>query len=55
MVVNGSRLPSGGGLALIEVKLAALDQGTLHLGAADGPALTPRALPYPIQIDHEVA
>jgi folate-binding protein YgfZ len=32
--------------ALVELKLAALDGGSLHAGAADGPLLTPAALPY---------
>lgn len=39
----------GRGLLLAEVKLAALEgDGTLHLGAADGPALTPQPLPYTV-------
>lgn len=33
-------------LLLAEVKLAALESGTLHLGSADGPRLSRRALPY---------
>ena len=33
---------------LAEVKLAALDHGTLHLGSASGPALRRLELPYPI-------
>ncbi|MDO9072756.1 MAG: folate-binding protein [Rubrivivax sp.] len=32
--------------ALVELKLAALESGSLHAGAADGPVLTPAALPY---------
>ncbi|MDC6171054.1 CAF17-like 4Fe-4S cluster assembly/insertion protein YgfZ, partial [Paucibacter sp. XJ19-41] len=35
-------------LLLAEVKLAALEAGSLHLGSAEGPALSPRALPYPV-------
>ena len=31
---------------LAEVKLAALEGGSLHLGAADGPLLQRQALPY---------
>jgi tRNA-modifying protein YgfZ len=31
---------------LVEVKLAALDTGSVHLGAAEGPALTFLPLPY---------
>jgi folate-binding protein YgfZ len=33
---------------LAELKIAALAAGTLHAGRADGPLLTPAALPYPI-------
>ena len=35
-------------LLLAEVKLAATEGGSLHLGRADGPLLQPRALPYTI-------
>lgn len=45
MVVNAAAAESGGGLALVEVKLAAADM-PLRLGAPDGPALQPRPLPY---------
>lgn len=46
-VVNAAARPQGGGSsALVEVKLAALEQGTLHLRTADGPALARRPLPY---------
>jgi hypothetical protein len=31
---------------LAETKIAALASGSLHLGSAEGPLLTPRALPY---------
>ena len=51
MVVNAASLP-GSHRALVEVKLAALEAGTLHLGAADGPGL--RRLthqPYPVPIE----
>ena len=34
--------------ALVEVKLAALEGGSLHLGAVDGPRLTPCPLPYEV-------
>ena len=43
--------PGGGGSALVEVKLAALDGGSLHAGAADGPLLQRGALPYAIPAD----
>ncbi len=39
---------AGHPLLLAEVKLAALDGGSLHLGSASGPVLTPRALPYTV-------
>ncbi len=32
--------------ALVEVKIAALHDGTLHAGSAEGPLLVPQALPY---------
>lgn len=38
----------GQSLILAETKIAALTSGSLHLGAADGPLLLPRALPYPL-------
>jgi len=34
--------------ALAEVKLTAMDEGTLHLGRADGPALELQPLPYAV-------
>ncbi|MDP1901988.1 MAG: folate-binding protein [Rubrivivax sp.] len=34
--------------ALVELKIAALDSGTLHAGSVQGPRLTPSALPYAI-------
>jgi len=48
-VVLAGRDPEGSGagsVALVELKIATLATGTLHLGAADGPLLQPRALPY---------
>lgn len=41
----------GGSTALVELKLSALDGGSLHAGAADGPPLTLGALPYAIPAD----
>ncbi len=38
----------GHSLVLAETKIAALASGSLHLGAPDGPLLTPRELPYPL-------
>ena len=52
MVVNAAPLPGGlGSSALVEVKLAALDSGTLHLGAAGGAVLRLGTLPYTIAAD----
>ncbi|QAZ41217.1 folate-binding protein YgfZ [Methylibium sp. Pch-M] len=38
--------PGGGWDALVELKLAALDDGSLHLGRVGGARLQPMALPY---------
>ncbi|MFM0100402.1 folate-binding protein [Paraburkholderia nemoris] len=46
MVVNAASAPEGGVDVLVEIKLAALEGGTVHLGAAEGPVLTFLALPY---------
>ncbi|MGF6777456.1 YgfZ/GcvT domain-containing protein [Paraburkholderia sp. GAS334] len=46
MVVNAASAPEGGVDVLVEIKLAALEGGSAHLGAADGPALTFLPLPY---------
>ncbi len=46
MIVNAAAAPAGGVDALVEIKLAALDSGTVHLGSADGPVLAFDALPY---------
>ena len=50
MVVN---VASWGGaeLVLAEVKLATLENGSLHLGAAGGPLLQRVAQPYPVDVD----
>lgn len=49
MVVNAAPRPDGGGSSLlVEVKLAALADGSLHLAAADGPVLVRQALPYAV-------
>ena len=54
MVVNAALRPDGSGWsALVEVKLAALGSGTLHLGAADGAVLRLGALPYGVVADAE--
>lgn len=46
MIVNAAAAPAGGVDALVEIKLAALDSGTVHLGSANGPVLAFDALPY---------
>ena len=52
MVVNAA--PWGtGSVALIEVKLAALDSGSLHAGSVDGAVLLQRTLPYAVSSDAE--
>ena len=48
LVALAAPAPGGGHDALVEVKLAALDDGSLHLGAPDGPRLALQALPYPL-------
>ena len=48
MVVNAADASAEGSRLLAEVKLAALDGGTLHLGSADGPLLQRLPLPYPV-------
>lgn len=46
MIVNAAAAPEGGADLLAEIKLAALESGSVHLGAADGPALHILPLPY---------
>jgi hypothetical protein len=46
MVVNAASAPEGGVDMLVEIKLAALEAGSVHLGVANGPALTFLPLPY---------
>lgn len=48
MVVNAAPHPAGGWSALVQVKLLALTEGTLHLGDAEGALLQQRELPYPV-------
>lgn len=47
-VVAGSGSRDGRTLVAAEIKLAALEGGSLHLGSAGGATLQPRALPYDI-------
>lgn len=46
MIVNAAAAPAGGVDALVEIKLAALDSGSVHVGSAAGPTLAFDALPY---------
>ncbi len=50
MVVNAAALAAGS-VALVEVKLAALDSGTLHARAASGAMLVKGELPYALPSD----
>lgn len=52
MVVNAAPHPDGRrASALVEVKLAALDSGSLHLGAPQGAVLRRAELPYRLPLD----
>ncbi len=48
MVVNAAPHPAGGWSALVEVKLLALERGTLHLDNPEGASLQQRELPYAV-------
>jgi tRNA-modifying protein YgfZ len=50
LVVNAASW-QGRHLVLAEVKIAALEGGTLHLGAADGPPLTRADMPYAVPLE----
>ncbi len=51
MVVNAAPRGAGGSSVLVEIKLAALAEGTVHLTRADGPLLQARPLPYDVPTD----
>ncbi len=51
LVALAAARPDGGSSALVEIKLAALETGSLHAGAADGALLQRGALPYAIPAD----
>jgi folate-binding protein YgfZ len=51
MVVNATPMADGRSAALVEVKLASLESGSLHLGAANGPLLSLDKLPYAVPLD----
>jgi folate-binding protein YgfZ len=46
LVINAAPAADGGVDALVEIKLAALEHGSVHVGAADGPTLAFLPLPY---------
>jgi tRNA-modifying protein YgfZ len=46
MVVNTAPNGEGGVDALVEMKLEAIEQGDVHLGSANGPALAFKPMPY---------
>jgi folate-binding protein YgfZ len=48
LVVNAAPNPAGSWSALVEIKLAALEGGAVHLRMPDGPVLEARPLPYPV-------
>jgi len=56
-VASAAPRPDGAGSSLLaEVKLGALDGGSLHLGTPGGPPLLRRALPYAVPLDaHQTA
>jgi folate-binding protein YgfZ len=51
LVANAAAAEEGRHLALIELKLAALEGGDLHAGAAGGPLLVREELPYRLPAD----
>ncbi len=46
MIVNAQKNTRGEYACLVEIKMALAEQGTIHLGSADGPTLRFLALPY---------
>ncbi len=50
-VVQAAPCPDGGWDAIVSGQVGALQSGALHLGAAGGPALQVRSMPYPLLED----
>jgi folate-binding Fe-S cluster repair protein YgfZ len=50
MVVNAASF-GGRHAALVELKIAARDDGSLHLGSPDGALLQPQPMPYPVPLE----
>ena len=48
MVVNAERNPEGGTDCLVEIKMAAIEEGSIRLGSATGAILRFAQLPYPL-------
>ncbi|HJW56172.1 MAG TPA: folate-binding protein [Burkholderiaceae bacterium] len=48
MVVNAERTSQNESACLVEMKITAVDAGTVHLGSATGAALQFQPLPYPV-------
>jgi len=46
MVVNAEPAGAGNSACLVEIKLAAAESGSIHLGSVDGPVLQLQTLPY---------
>lgn len=53
MIVNAERSAGDGFDCLVEIKIAAAAESTIHLGSADGAPLQFRALPYALPNDPE--
>ena len=48
MLVNAEKNDGQGADCLVELKIAAMEAGTVHLGSIEGPPLRFQALPYPL-------
>lgn len=56
LVANAAPRPNGeGSSSLVELKLSALDGGSIHLGEPAGPAMRRQPLPYPVPADSDLA
>jgi folate-binding protein YgfZ len=55
LVAQAAPNPLGGFSAIVEIKLSALEGGTLHLGSSDGPTLTLGRLPYSVPTEPAAA
>jgi tRNA-modifying protein YgfZ len=49
MIVNAERVSENASACLVEIKLAAIDAGPVHLGSANGPPLFIKPLPYELK------